>query len=86
MRLCSRHSGGVSAMAGSEESLLEMRRGTLQAKAFGVRFAGAGFLVFFESVPPDTSGAYRTLEVDEEGHARILHQETFPGWYKRTER
>jgi len=76
----------MDPLAGSEANLLEMRRGTLQAEAFGVSSVRAGFLIFFEPIPPDTRGAYRTLEVDEAGHARILHQDMFPGWYKRTGR
>ena len=76
----------MDPLAGSEEGLLEMRRGTLQARALGVSSMGPGFRVFFESIPPYTSGAYRTLEVDEEGHARMLHQDMFPGWHKRKER
>ena len=76
----------MDPFVGSEDLLLEMRRGTLQAEAFGVSSVGPGFLVFFESIKPDTSGAYRTLKVDEEGHARMLHNYMFPGWYKRAER
>jgi hypothetical protein len=76
----------MDPFAGSEERLLEMRRGTLQAEAFSVSSVGPGFLVFFESIPPDSSGAYQTLKVDEDGHARMLHQGMFPGWYKRAER
>jgi hypothetical protein len=76
----------MDALARSEEDLLEMRRGTLQTEAFGVRSVGPNFRVFFESIPPETSGAHRTVEVDEEGHARILHQDTFSWFYKRTKR
>jgi hypothetical protein len=76
----------MDSLAGSEERLLEMRKGTLEARAFGVRSVGSGFRVFFESIPPRTSGAYRTLEVDEEGHARMLHQDMSSWWPKKAER
>lgn len=69
----------MDALARSEEDLLKRRRGTLHAEAFGVTSVGPGFRVFFDSVPPNNSGAYRTVDVDEERHARILHQNMFPG-------
>jgi hypothetical protein len=76
----------MDALAGLEEHLLEMRKGTLEARAFGIRSVDSGFLVFFESIPPRTNGPYRTLAVDEDGHARMLHQDTFAWWPKKAER
>jgi hypothetical protein len=76
----------MDRLAGSEEGLLQMRRGTLKAEAFGVSAVGGGFLVFFESIPPNPIGACRTLEVDEKGYARMLHGDMLPGRYKRVKR
>ncbi len=76
----------MDPLAGSSEGLVAMRRGTLEAKAFGVTSLGPSVLVFFESIPPSTEGAYRTVEVNDAGRARILHSDIFPGFHKKAKR
>lgn len=76
----------MDPLVGSAEDLKEMRRGTLQAKAFGVRSVDSGVLVFFESIPAGSGGFFPTVEVDAQGYARMMHSDVYAGWYKRTER
>jgi hypothetical protein len=73
----------MDPLAGSIDSLLEMRRGTLQSRAFSVSSAGPGITVFFESIPPRNHGPYRAVEVGNEGHAEIVHQDMYPGLANR---
>lgn len=73
------HNDILDSLAGSIEDVLEMRRGTLQPRAFVVNSAGPGITVFFESIPP---GTYRAVEVSE-GHARLMHQDMYPGLFAK---
>lgn len=80
------HNDILDSLAGSVDDVLELRRGTLQRKAFVVNSAGPGILVFFERIPPHTDGAYRAVQVNN-GHARMMHQDMYPGIFaKRLER
>lgn len=58
----------------SPEGLKEMRRGTVQATALGVRYQPPhSFLVYFDSIPATDDGAYCTIEVNQHGEARMHH-------------
>lgn len=72
----------MDPLEGSIEGLLETRIGTLQPKALVVNSAGPGILVFFESIPPQNGGTYRAVEVNE-GNARIVHQDMYPGLFAK---
>lgn len=76
----------MDGFAKSEEGLVEMRKGTLQANAIGINLAFPGFYVYFESAPPRNSGFYRVLEVHDEGDARMLHQNMSAGWFMKAVR
>jgi hypothetical protein len=69
----------------SAEALKERRRGTLQARAFGISYRPPqSFLVYFDSIPANVGAAYCTIEVNQNGEARMRHMPSFLGpWFKR---
>jgi hypothetical protein len=76
----------MDTLAGSEENLLKMRKGTLQGEAAGVRSVESHMWVLFDDIPPRTYGPARAVHVTDDGTAWMVHPDVVAGWYKKNER